>query len=157
MDKRIKLAILTKSDLILRDIDILKQFKTLEIGFTINSFVGKTKKLFEPDSPTNNKRIETLKTLKKKGFETYAFISPIIPELIDLEDIISKTKNYSDYYWFEFINLRGAGKQFAQILKKEFPKIYEIVTDKSKFQQFIKECKKIINSQNIKVRGIEIH
>ncbi len=157
MDKRIKLAILTKSDLILRDIDLLKQFKDIEIGFTINSFTGKAKKLFEPNAPANNQRIKALKILKKKGFKTYTFVSPIISGLIDLRDVISRTKDFSDYYWFEFLNLRGAGKQFAQALEKEFPKSYEIVTDKAKFQQFIKECKKIINSQNIKVRGIEIH
>jgi DNA repair photolyase len=157
MDKRIKLAILTKSDLVLRDIDLLKQFKDIEIGFTINSFSGKAKKLFEPDAPSNHKRIKALKTLKEKGFKTYAFVSPMIPGLIDLKDVISKTKKHSDYYWFEFLNLRGAGKQFTQVLKKEFPKSYEIVINKAKFQQFVKDCKKIIDSQNIKVRGIEIH
>ena len=144
-------------NLILRDIDLLKQFKNIEIGFTINSFTGTTKKLFEPDAPTSANRIKALRVLKKKGFKTYIFVSPIIPGLIDLENIIAKTRNYSDYYWFEFLNLRGAGKQFAETLKKEFPKSYEIITDKTKFQQFVKNCKKIIRSQNIKVRGVEIH
>ncbi len=157
MDKNIELSILTKSDLVLRDTDVLKQFKSVEIGFTVNSFAGKDKKLFEPDSPDNSKRISALKTLKQKGFKTYAFVSPIIPDLIDLQGIISQTKNYVDYYFFEFINLRGAGKQFKEVLKKEFPKSYEIVTNKAKFQQFVKDSKKLIYSQNIKVRAIEIH
>jgi len=157
MDKRVKLAILTKSDLILRDIDLLKQFKNIEIGFTINGFTNKAKKLFEPDSPTNNKRIEALKTLKRKGFKTYTFVSPIIPELVDIEEVISKTKDNCDYYWFEFINLRGAGRQFNETLKKEFPKSYKIVTNKENFQKFISDSKKIINSQKIKVRGMAIH
>ncbi|NQU82948.1 MAG: radical SAM protein [Parcubacteria group bacterium] len=157
IDKRVKLTILTKSYLVLRDIDLLKQFKDVEIGFTINSFTNKAKKLFEPDSPTNNKRIEVLKTLKKQGFKTYTFVSPIIPELIDLKDIISKTKDYSDYYWFEFINVRGAGKQFSETLKKEFPESYKIITDKENLQKFVEDSKKIINSYKIKVKGIEIH
>jgi len=157
MDKRTKLSILTKSDLVLRDIDLLAQFKDIEIGVTINSFTDKTKKILEPDSPANNVRIEALKILKKNGFKTYTFVSPIIPKLIDLESIISKTKDFSDYYWFEFINVRGAGKQFAEILKKEFPESYEIVTNKVKLAEFVKDCKKIISSQEIRVRGIEVH
>jgi len=154
MDKKIRLVIQTKSDLILRDIDLLKQFKDIEIGFTINNL---QKKLFEPKSPSNDRRIKALKILKEKGFKTYVFISPIIPNLIDLKDIILKTKNYADYYWFEFLNLKAAGKEFQQTLKREFPESYETLIDKREFQEFVKECKKMIKSQNIKVCGIEMH
>lgn len=157
MNKRIKLVILTKSDLILRDIDILRQFKDIEIGFTINSFAGKAKRFFEPDSPTNKKRIQALKILKENNFKVYAFVSPIIPELIDLKDVIKQTKKWADYYWFEFINLRGAGKEFTDILKKEFPRSYKVLTNKSQFTQFIQKSKKIIKTQNIKTKGIELH
>ena len=77
LDKRIKLSIQTKSNLVLRDIDIFKKFKNIEIGLTINSFKGNKKHIFEPFSSSNEVRINTLKTLKKEGFTTYAFISPI--------------------------------------------------------------------------------
>lgn len=157
LDKRTNLIIQTKSDLVLRDIDLFKKFKNIEIGFTINGFGGKTKKLFEPSSPENQKRMEALKILKKEGLKTYAFVSPIIPRLIDLKDIIAKTKNFAGYYWFEFINLRGAGKEFCDILKTKFPESYEIVSDKNKFQRFIQECKKLISSQDIKVQGMVLH
>ncbi len=157
MDKRIKLIVQTKSDLVLRDIDLFKEFKNIEIGLTVNSFSGKAKKLFEPFVSTSRQRIKALQILKKNKFKTYVFVSPIIPELIDLKDIIKRTKKFVDYYWFEFINLRGAGKKFAETLKKEFPASYKMVIDKNEFKEFVKECKQIINSQNIKVRGIEIH
>ena len=157
MDKNIQLSILTKSDLVLRDLDILKQFKDVEVGFTINSFMGKAKEIFEPESVSNEKRIKALAKLKKEGFKTYAFVSPIIPELINLEDVISKTRDFSDYYWFEFINKRGAGREFADVLKKEFSKSFEILENKAKFQDFVKKCKKIINSTGIKVRGVVMH
>jgi len=44
LDKRIKLSILTKSDLVLRDIDLFKQFENIEVGLTINDFDGESKK-----------------------------------------------------------------------------------------------------------------
>jgi DNA repair photolyase len=157
LDKRIKLAIQTKSDLVLRDIDLFKKFKTIQVGLTINSFGGKAKKIFEPFSPPNEKRIKALQTLKENGIETYTFVSPIIPGLIDLKDIIRRIKKFTDSYWFEFINTRGAGKEFMDVLKKKFPKSYDVLIDKKKFSEFIKECKKIISSESIKVQGIVIH
>ncbi len=63
MDKNITLSILTKSDLVPRDIDIFKEFEDIEVGLTINSFDGKVKKDLEPFSPSNEKRIHTLKVL----------------------------------------------------------------------------------------------
>ena len=137
LDKRIKLSIQTKSDLVLRDLDIFKKFKTIEIGLTINSFSGETKRIFEPFSPSNERRINTLKTLKKNGIITYAFISPIIPGLINLKDVIKKTKDFADYYWFEMINVRGAGKEFMDILRAKFPKSYDILRNKEKFLRFM--------------------
>jgi len=157
MDKDIKLSILTKSDLVLRDIDILKKFKNIEIGFTINSFAGKAKKSFEPEAPDSERRMEALKILKKNGFTTYAFVSPIIPGLIDLQDIVNKTKNFVDYYWFEFLNLRGAGKEFAEVLKKEFPASYKIVSNNELYKELIEQSAKMIKNFGIKVRGIVKH
>ena len=157
LDKKIKLSIQTKSDLVLRDIDIFKKFKNIEIGLTINSFDGETKRIFEPFSTSNERRINTLKNLKEEGFKTYAFVSPIIQGLINLKDVIEKTKKFVDYYFFEMINVRGAGKEFMDILKEKFPKSYNILKDRKKFLKFIQECKNIISSENIEVRGIATH
>jgi len=157
LDKRIKLSILTKSDLVLRDIDIFKKFKDIEIGLTINSFSGYLKKIIEPFSPTNEERIRALKILKENKMRTYTFVSPIIPGLIDLEDIIKKTKDFTDFYWFEIINIKLAGREFVNVLRSRSPKSLEIITDKKKLENFLKKCENIINSEDIDVRGIEIH
>ncbi len=157
LDKRIKLSILTKSDLVLRDIDLLKQFKDSEIGLTINTFVGKEKDIFEPNSPSNQKRIEALKILKENGLKTYAFISPLIPGLIDLEKLIDETREFVDYYWLEVLNLRGAGKEFSNILETDYPKSFRILKKPDLFNQFINELKIICKKKGIKVRGFEEH
>lgn len=157
MDKRIKLAIQSKSDLILRDIDLFKKFKDIEISLTVNSFEGKIKKLFEPFSSTHKERVNALKILKRKNLRTYAFISPIIPELVNVKKCIGETKNFVDYYWFEFLNLRASGEEFINVLKTKFLKSYEIITDKKKIHQFVKNLKETIKRENIKAAGIEIH
>ncbi|MDO8507495.1 MAG: radical SAM protein [bacterium] len=157
MDKNTDLSILTKSDLVLRDIDILKQFKSVDVGFTINSFSGKEKEIFEPDSPTSEERIKAMKMLKESGIKTYAFVSPTIPGLIDLNKVIDQTKDYADYYWFEVLNLRGAGKEFSDILEKEYPESYKIMGDRDLFTEFLSDLKSVIQKYGVKTKGIEIH
>jgi DNA repair photolyase len=157
MDKRIKLSILTKSDLVLRDVDLLKQFKEVEVGFTLNTFEGRQKELFEPNSPSYKERIKALRGLKKNGIRTYAFVSPIIPGLIDVTKLIQEVGDAADFWWFEFINMRGAGKQFAEILEKNYPESYKIVTDKERFTEYKKEVEELVKKSGIIVRGIETH
>lgn len=157
LDKNADLSILTKSDLAIRDIALFKKFKNISVGLTINGFRGKEKEIFEPFSPTNTARIKALKALKDNGIANYAFVSPIIPDLIDLRDIIARTKGFIDSYWFEFINLRGAGKEFAAVLKKQYPQSWKILQDKKLFADFVNECKSIIKSAHIKTQDIVLH
>jgi DNA repair photolyase len=157
MDKNIRLSIQTKSDLVLRDIDLFKQFKNLDIGFTINSFEGEQKEDFEPNSSTNAERIAALKKLSKAGIKTYVFISPIIPGLIDLEKVIKDTKDYAQYFWFEMINMAGAGKSFQEMLLQKYPESYKQAKDKKVFEDYRKQIKELIKKYQIKVQGIEIH
>ncbi|MCD6568857.1 radical SAM protein, partial [bacterium] len=84
-------------------------------------------------------------------------VSPIIPGLIDLKDIIKKTKDFTEFYWFEIINIKLAGREFVNVLRSKSPKSLEIITDKKKLENFLKKCENIINSEDIDVRGIEIH
>ncbi|MCP6718191.1 MAG: radical SAM protein [Patescibacteria group bacterium] len=157
MNKRINLAVQTKSDLILRDVDLFKEFKNIEIGLTVNGFNKKAKELFEPYSSTHEKRLKTLKSLKQQGIKTYAFVSPIIPGLVDVKKVISQTKSLADYYFFETINTRGAGKEFVSVLEKEFPDSWEILKDKEKFNGFVADIKQIVKKEKIKSRGVFVH
>ena len=157
LDKRTKLSILTKSDLVLRDMDLFKRFKEISIGLTISGFEGPIKRILEPNSPTHKQRLDALKTLNKNGINNYAFVSPIIPGLTDIKKIIRETKGFTDYFWFEVLNLRGAGEKFSNLLKKDLPNSYKIITDKEKFIIFIEGLKEIIKAEKIKTAGIEIH
>ncbi|OQA04413.1 MAG: Radical SAM superfamily protein [bacterium ADurb.Bin400] len=157
LDKRCHISILTKSDLVMRDIDPFKEFSVIEVGLTINSFSGSAKQLFEPDSPDNEKRIEALKVLKQNGIKTYCFISPIIPGLIDVCKIIDATREYTDYYWFEFINTSGAGREFVEKLHCDYPDSYRILKDRDALEKYMSSLSAAINSSKIQVRGMEFH
>jgi len=71
--------ILTKSPLVLRDMDIIKKFKDIEVGITITTNDEEIRKVFEPNAPSIIARMRALKTLHDNRIKTYAFIGPALP------------------------------------------------------------------------------
>jgi DNA repair photolyase len=99
------LSILTKSDLIVRDIDLLKQFKKCIAGVSLSLLDDKIRKEVEPFASSIKRRIDTIKRLKQVGIKTFIFISPMFPYLNDWKEIIERTRNFVDEFWFENLNL----------------------------------------------------
>jgi DNA repair photolyase len=69
----------TRSPLVLRDMDVLRQTKYLEVGLTITTEDDEIRKLFEPHAPPIGARLETLDALHRSGIRTYAMIAPMLP------------------------------------------------------------------------------
>ncbi len=157
MSKNIRVTILTKSDLVLRDIDIFKEFRNIEVGLTLNGFDGKVKREIEPFSPNNEKRIHALKVLHENGIKNYAFISPIIPNLVDVGELIKETKDFVNFYLFEFLNLKASGREFREWLKQNYPESYDVVSDKTKAEKYVNDVINIIKRSNVPIRGICVH
>lgn len=99
------LCILTKSDLVVRDIDLLKKFKKCIAGVSLSLLDDKIRKQVEPFACSIERRINVVKELKRAGTRTLIFISPILPELTNWKEIVAKTQNFVDEYWFENLNL----------------------------------------------------
>ncbi len=156
MNKLISLKILTKSDLVLRDIDVLKLFRNVEVGLTINSFERKIRREIEPRATDMERRFNALKELKENCLRNYGFIAPVIPELTDLELIFNETKDFVDYYVIEVLNLKASG-EFRLWLMERYPKSYEILTDYSKLRKFVLKIEEIVSKSNVNVRGIITH
>lgn len=148
------LGVQTKSDLILRDIDLLKQFNNCEVGLTITTLDDNLRKEIEPfTSPVQN-RINTLKELKKAGIKTYVFIGPIMPFITDWKKIIFETNHCVDFYMFENLNIAGSIweavknwlKEKHPDLLKDYENIYFSKNDywdkaEEEIEQFCKEQK----------------
>ncbi len=72
-------SILTKSPLVLRDIDLLKQLPCVDVGVTITTTDDKLSRFLELRAPLASKRLITLKELHNAGINTYAFVGPLLP------------------------------------------------------------------------------
>jgi DNA repair photolyase len=118
--------ILTKSDLVLRDLDILKRIKNLEVGLTITALGEKIQRLIEPEAAAPQKRLEALEILKKSGIPTYAFVGPILPHFTDLEKIFAALQDKAGYILADTLNTKGQNWfGVANVLKKHFPALLE--------------------------------
>lgn len=74
-------SIITKSPLILRDIDLLKEISNLEITITITTMDEQLSNLLEPEAPIIKERLEALAQLSAEKLNTYAFLGPLLPTL----------------------------------------------------------------------------
>lgn len=146
------ISIVTKSDLILRDLDLLKQMKSVETALSICILDEDLKNKLEPSSPSVEQRIQTLKVLKSEGIKTICSISPIIPGLTDYEKIINMTKDYVDEYQFDKLDLRSSFKtKMFNFIKQEYSALiplYDSIYNKKTSDYFEKIADDIINYCN---------
>ena len=79
LEDEFSVNILTRSSLCLRDIDLIKKFREIEVGFSVTTDDEDIRKIFEPHSPSIHSRVKALKTLHEGKVKTYAFIGPLLP------------------------------------------------------------------------------
>jgi len=97
----------TRSPLILRDIDILKEARDFEVGFTVTTIDDGIRKLFESNAPPIKDRLNALDALHQAGIRTYAMIAPMLPGAESLaealegkvDSIIVDRMNYNHADW----------------------------------------------------------
>ena len=94
-------AVLTKSPLVLRDIDLLKVAKDIEVGITVTTADEGVRQLFEPHAPPIKDRIKALDELHSAGISTYAMIAPMLPQA---EGLVAELKGKIDYVLIDRMN-----------------------------------------------------
>ena len=129
VDSDCNLSISTKSKLILRDIDLLKQMKNLIVCMSINTLNEKFRSDMD-NASTIKERMDTLKELHNNGIYTVLFMSPIFPYITEWKEIIDQTKDYVDEYWFENLNLRGNyKKEILDYIRTNYSDLYSDYID----------------------------
>ena len=89
VDTGLAVSILTKSDLVLRDLDVLRAFGGLlqedrvRVGFSIPVLSDDLAAFLEPGAPPPSRRLDALEHLSDAGISTWVFVAPILPGLGD--------------------------------------------------------------------------
>ena len=160
----VNLQILTKSSLVTRDIDILKQIANVSVGVSMNTLNEDFRQQIESRASSVENRIITLKKLKEAGIKTYLFMAPIFPGITNFEEIIFKTRPYVDFYAFENLNLRGAYmSRVLNLIYKKHPnlkKLYDSIykkKDNSYWLSLEKEITSFCNANKIPFKMYFFH
>jgi len=121
-EKNLNIIILTRSDLITRDIDILKKLKKVLICFTLNTLDNEVIKAFEKGSPSADKRVTAIKNLAETGIPVYLHVGPFLPFLTDPEKLLNQFDGFVERVDFENLNLKMISRSHLnEILTNRFP------------------------------------
>lgn len=104
------ISIATKSDLVLRDLDLIRTFPRARVSWSINTL----DEAFKDDmdrAVSIERRLAAMKAFYEAGVRTTCFISPIFPGITDVPAIIRRARNQCHLIWLENLNLRGGYKQ----------------------------------------------
>lgn len=159
------LAIQTKSDRILRDLDLLQSINEQSkcvVQMTLTTYDDHLCKILEPNVCTTKDRIKALQTFQEHGIPTVVWLSPILPFINDtrenIEQILSECIRVGVHGIICFgmgVTLReGDREYFYAALDKNFPGMkqryqkkygyaYEVVSDRNSelMEYFTKTCK----------------
>ena len=121
--------ILTKSNLVLRDIDLLMQSKQPIVTISLTSINNKISKVFECNAPAPMERLRTVEKLNENGIKSGVAVIPWLPYFIEeeIEDFIKNIKKHKAcYILHKHLELKGDQKNiFFNYIKKHYPSILE--------------------------------
>jgi DNA repair photolyase len=101
----------TRSPLVLRDLDILRDARDVEVGLSVTTADDTIRKLFEPDAPPIPDRIRALEELHHAGIRTYAMIAPVLPGAVGLAALL---RGKIDYVLIDRMNYHYADRVYRK-------------------------------------------
>jgi len=161
------LAIQTKSDLILRDIDLLGSINAkakCTVQMTLTTYDEQLCRIIEPNVCTTKERVQTLKMLRGHGIPTVVWLCPLLPFINDTEENLRGILNYcAEAGVWGVLNFgigltlrEGDREYFYAALDRDFPGIkekyhrkygynYEVTSDNNDalMKIFYAECKRL--------------
>lgn len=120
------ITIATKSDMILRDLDLIKTFPKARVSWSINTLDENFKSDMDR-AVSIERRLGAMKAFYDAGIHTTCFVSPIFPEITNVKDIIQRVKGQCNLIWLENLNLRGSYKAvIMDYIKNNYPHFFPL-------------------------------
>jgi len=125
-----RINILTKSDLVLRDMDVLRG-RDVRIGVTITTADEEMARLWEPRSSSVSARLHVLREAKSAGLKTAIMFGPLLPRLSDTDEGLEKLFGLAaeldvDAIWTDALNPRPlVWPSVRVLLRRRWPELVE--------------------------------
>lgn len=128
------ISILTKSPLVLRDVDIIASLPHPDVGMTVTTTDDRISRFLEVAAPQATRRLKTLRELHDNGIPTYAFVGPLLPHFrFEPEKLDELFAGLADAgvkaVYVEHMNLSAyIKKRLWERLRGERPEVQEVYT-----------------------------
>ncbi|RLF14035.1 MAG: radical SAM protein [Thermoprotei archaeon] len=104
-------SIQTKSDLVLKDIDVLSRYVDLvDVGITITTLEDSISSIIEPHAPSPSRRATALRELADHGIQTWLFFGPIIPgfnsDLETIRELVALAKDTNSEFYYDKLRIK---------------------------------------------------
>ncbi|HEV2386703.1 MAG TPA: radical SAM protein [Candidatus Acidoferrales bacterium] len=128
----LSLSITTKSDQIVRDLDLLRLIASrseLQINITVTTLRNRLAHLLEPRAPRPDLRLEALRRLRDAGLAAGLFAMPVLPGLTDAEadlDRLAHAARDAGALWFGaslLFLMPSSQREFLPFVEKQFPRL----------------------------------
>jgi DNA repair photolyase len=142
----LEIGIVSKSNLILRDTDVLQQIarnNRLFINITITTLKVDLARILEPRAPRPDLRLEAMQKLNEAGLAAGVICAPVLPGITDsprdLENLVRATAQAGGKYIFaNSLFLKPCSTAvFLPFLEKEFPQLVENYRRRYKDRSFL--------------------
>ncbi len=130
----LSVSVITKSNQIVRDIDILKVIaakSSLSLNITVTTLKPRLARLLEPRAPRPDLRLAAVKELRDAGLNVGVSASPLIPGITDgegeLEAVAAAAKQAGAQWFFSGVLflMPSSAKTFLPFIREKFPRLAE--------------------------------
>jgi DNA repair photolyase len=128
----LSVSITTKSDQVLRDVDLLRRIgehSNISVNLSITTLRTRLARLLEPRAPRPDLRVRAVQELRRAGIAAGIFAMPVLPGITDREedlDALARAARDAGAQWFAasvLFLMPSAQKQFLPFLDAKFPKL----------------------------------
>lgn len=161
LEYEIPVYVMTKSDLVLRDLEILKKIKETSwcnVSFSFSTADEKTAAIFEPYATPPKNRFRAMKKISDSGILTGVTYMPIIPYITDskeqLEEVIGTSNEHGAHYILAAsMTMRDLqSKRFFETIEKHYPHL--IKDYRQLYSKGYQPHGKYIQSLNLNIHNI---
>ena len=149
-----EILICTKSDLVVRDLELLKTMGKVTVSWSINTLDEQFRADMD-QAVSIERRLAAMKKVYDAGIRTVCFISPVFPGITDFEAIFERVRNQCDLVWLENLNLRGGFKKdIMDYIQEKYPdlvSLYDAIynkKDRSYFQMLEEKATRLARNNN---------
>lgn len=151
-----KISVTTKSDLVLRDLDLLRKFDDVTLALSINT-LDDTFRSDMDDAASVARRLDAMRVVHDAGIRTVCFVAPIFPGITDVEAIVDVVNDRCDEIWCDSLNMRYVYKsRIMEYIERRYPSLLPLYKsiyddgDRSYWDGLLDEVKRIADEHRMR-------